>query len=85
MTTKNIVLQNENKLRRENLVQFISAANSFSGSIAIENHLHRVNAKSLLGLLALEIKKGTELILSADSDNSVEEDRAINDLIAYLV
>lgn len=54
---------------------FIKTANEFSSQISVRQGGNRVNAKSLLGFLSLEIKAGSEIELTAegaDADAAVE-------------
>ncbi len=54
------------------ITQFIQRANSFSSRITVSFGKNNVNAKSLLGLLSMELQQGSELTISADGKDADE-------------
>lgn len=54
------------------ITQFIQRANSFSSRITVSFGENNVNAKSLLGLLSMELQQGSELTISADGKDAAE-------------
>lgn len=54
------------------ITQFIQKANSFSSRITVSFGVNNVNAKSLLGLLSMDLQQGTEITLSADGEDAAE-------------
>lgn len=54
------------------ITQFIQRANSFSSRITVSFGKNNVNAKSLLGLLSMELQQGSELTISADGKDAAE-------------
>lgn len=70
------------KMDSYNMAQFISCANRYASSIALSNDTHRVNAKSLLGIIALDINRGTQLQLTAEGP---DESLAVSELAEYFV
>ena len=63
------------------VAELIKIATKYDGSIWIEKDDHRVNAKSLLGVLYLNIKNGTEIRLIADG---ADAEMAITDTCMFL-
>ena len=60
---------------------FIQCANGFKSTILVEREERRVSAKSLPGILALGMTKGTTITLIADGVDEVEAVNALTDLI----
>lgn len=54
------------------ITQFIQTANSFSSRITVSFGKNNVNAKSLLGLLSMELQQGSALTISADGKDAAE-------------
>jgi phosphocarrier protein len=61
---------------------FIQKANEFKSTIWVEKDEHRVNAKSLLGVLSLGIIKGSTIDLIADGPDEKDAVDALVDLIS---
>ena len=57
MYVKEVTVQNQVGLHARPATFFIQRANEFKASIWIEKEERRVNAKSLLGILSLGIRK----------------------------
>ena len=81
MLTQNITVQMKDGLTSHSASAFIQKANQFNCQLHVEYGNHRVNAKSLLGILSLDIRSGESITLTADGP---EEARAIEELDAYL-
>lgn len=61
--------------------ELVSIANSFPCKILIGTEAHMLSAKSLLGLLTLDIHQDAQLILTAEGP---EEDAACAALLSHL-
>ena len=75
MITKDIVVQCESGLHNKQATYFVQKANEFDCSIWVESSTRKMNAKSLLGIMSLEIVTGDEVTLSAegaDAEAAVE-------------
>lgn len=77
MLSKEITLVNSVGLHARPATFFIQKANSYRCSVWIENNSRRANAKSLLGVLSLGVRKGDSVTLIADG---VDENEAIEGL-----
>ena len=66
MVSKSVTILNQIGLHARAASLFIQKANEFKASIWVEKDAHRVNAKSLLGILSLGITRGTEIVITAD-------------------
>ena len=82
MYTKTAVVNNQVGLHARPATFFIQKANEFKSSIWVEVEERRVNAKSLLGVLALGIVKGTEITLIANGPDEEEAVEALATLLA---
>lgn len=51
---------------------FIQKANSFRSRITVTQGVNSVNAKSLLGLLSLQLKEGSQVTLTAEGPDEAE-------------
>ena len=81
MFMKEITVSNQVGLHARPATFFIQKANEFKSSVWVETDNHRVNAKSLLGVLSLGIVKGTTINLIADGP---DEEAAINALVKLI-
>ncbi|MBD5148151.1 MAG: HPr family phosphocarrier protein [Oscillibacter sp.] len=60
---------------------FIKKANEFSSRITVSRKGNTVNAKSLLGLLSLQLTNGTELLLEAEGGDAAEALEALEKIM----
>ena len=82
MYMKEATVNNQVGLHARPAAFFIQKANEFKSSIWVEKDERRVNAKSLLGVLALGIVKGTAINLIADGADEKEAVEALVELIS---
>ena len=81
MVHRDIELNLESWLKAKSAAVFIQKASDYKSSIWIEKDNKKANAKSLLGLLALEITPGCSVRLIAQGE---DEDIAIAELGEFL-
>ena len=72
MTSKEVKIVNNVGLHARPATFFIQKANSYKSSIWIEREEHKVNAKSLLGVLSLGIVKDMTVSIIADGADEAE-------------
>ena len=77
MQYKEFVIKSEDGLRGKNAALFVQAAGKFESQVLIECGNKKVNAKSIMGVLSLGIKKGDTVYIIA---NGKDENDAINSL-----
>ncbi len=82
MVTQEVTINNEVGLHARPATFFIQKANEFKSGIWVEKDEHRVNAKSLLGVLSLGITKGTTITLLADGSDEKEAVAALSELVS---
>lgn len=81
MTEKNVTISIAEGLHAKNITGIIEKANEFPCSITLLHNTRHVNCKSLLGVLALGLKCGDSIILSADG---AQEEEAAETISAML-
>lgn len=78
MYVKEVTVENQVGLHARPATFFIQKANEYKSSIWVEKEEHRVNAKSLLGVLSLGIVGGTTIRIIADG---TDEQAAVDGLV----
>lgn len=81
MQTSEVVIQNEQGLHARPAAIFISEANKFKSNILITKGNATVNAKSIMGVMALSVSKGEKVSLRAEG---VDEREAVESLSQML-
>ena len=74
MFTKEVVVRCESGLNNKQAIYFVQKANEFDCEIWLESGSRRMNAKSMLGIMSLEIVTGTKITLvamGADAEKAV--------------
>jgi phosphocarrier protein HPr len=66
MVVKELTIRNRAGIHARPASQLVQLANTFSSSITIEKDSERVNAKSIMGIIALGATYNTVLRLSAE-------------------
>lgn len=82
MIMQQVVVKCESGLYNRQATYFIQKANEFKSSIWIEVEDHKINAKSLLGVLSMGITKGTNVNLIAEGP---DEEAAVSALTEMLL
>ena len=82
MFSKEATVNNEVGLYARPATFFIQKANSFRSTVWIEKDERRVDAKSLLGVLSMGIKKDTVVTLIADGPDEENAIAGLCELIA---
>lgn len=81
MLTREVQIINSVGLHARPATFFIQKAQSYKSSIWVEKDDRRINAKSLLGILALGISKGMTINLIADGPDEAEALDGLAELI----
>lgn len=82
MIVKEIMVKNTAGLQSKSAAIFIQRASGFKSSIWIAKNERKANAKSLLGVLSLDIESGTVVRLSVEGEDEME---AAEELEKYLL
>ena len=81
MITKKIRIQIKNGLEARPVAVLVQVASQFNSSIYVECGNKKVNAKSIMGMMALGLDAGEEVVVSADGD---DESNAMADIEKFL-
>ena len=81
MYSKQVIVKNRSGLHTKDLTTFIVCSHKFKSKIWIEREERRINAKSLLAVLSLDITSGTGIKLIADGD---DDEQAVNELVQLI-
>jgi phosphocarrier protein len=81
MLTREVQIINSVGLHARPATFFIQKAQSYKSSVWVEKDDRRINAKSLLGILALGISKGMTINLIADGPDEAEALDGLAELI----
>ncbi len=81
MTTRNITIEVQNGIDVSPVAKCVQVASQFESKIYMEHDTKRVNAKSIMGMMALGIVPGQTVIVSADGK---DEEQAIEGLAKFL-
>ncbi len=81
MITKKIKIQIQNGLEARPVAVLVQVASQFNSSIYVECGDKKVNAKSIMGMMALGLDAGEEVVVSAEGD---DESNAMADIEKFL-
>lgn len=81
MITKKIKIQIQNGLEARPVAVLVQVASQFSSSIYVESGDKKVNAKSIMGMMALGLDTGEEVVVSAEGE---DETTAMADIEKFL-
>lgn len=81
MITKKIKIQIQNGLEARPVAVLVQVASQFDSSIYVECGDKKVNAKSIMGMMALGLDAGEEVVVSAEGD---DESNAMADIEKFL-
>ena len=82
MTSKSVVIDVKNSGDASPVAKCVQVANKYESKIYIECDTKKVNAKSIMGMMALGIVPGKEITILAEGN---DEERAIEDIADFLV
>lgn len=81
MQRAKITIQNDVGLHARPAAQLVKLAKQFSSNISITNKGKTINAKSLVLVLSLAVRKDDEIEISADGEDESNAIAALTDLI----
>ncbi len=81
MISQNIMVMNQTGIHARPASLFINTASSFKSNITVIKNGKSGNAKSLLGLLALGINKGSEITINVEGEDEKEALEALTHLV----
>lgn len=81
MIRRTITIELESGLEARPVAMLVQVASQYDSSIYVECDSRKVNAKSIMGMMTLELPAGERVIVSADGS---DEEKAIDDIEKYL-
>lgn len=81
MTKRTVTIELDSGLEARPIAMLVQLASSFESQIYVHSDSRKVNAKSIMGMVTLELPAGERVIVSADGS---DEEKAIDDIEKYL-
>ena len=81
MTTEQIHIINRLGLHARAAASFVKLAASFDSEIYLVYGSHRVNGKSIMGIMMLAASQGTQMLMEVDGTDEKEATEALLNLI----
>ncbi|MEE3393288.1 MAG: HPr family phosphocarrier protein [Lachnospiraceae bacterium] len=81
MITKSIKIQIHSGLEARPVAMLVQVASKYTSRIYLECGTTKVNAKSIMGMMALGLSSGDEVKITADGS---DEEDAMNDITNFL-
>ena len=81
MKAKELTIMNEDGLRASKAAMFVQVAGKFSAQILVEKGNKKINAKSIMGVLSLGVKKGDKIFIFANGKDEEQAIEAMDELI----
>lgn len=82
MSKKEIVVSNVSKEHKNPIAELVQVACRFDSEIMLESENHRINAKSIMGIMAFNPCKGMTVNIVADGS---DEEEALSAMEKFLV
>ncbi|HUM84444.1 MAG TPA: HPr family phosphocarrier protein [Lachnospiraceae bacterium] len=81
MTKKAITIQLDSGLETRPVALLVQVASQFQSDVYLETENKRVNAKSIMGMMALGLDAGEEVTVSANGEDETEAMSKIEDYL----
>ena len=82
MTRKSIQITRQGGLEARFTAELVQVAVKFDSRVYIESGTKKVNAKSIMGMMSLELEHGDVIVVSA---NGQDEEQAIREIERFLI
>ncbi|MBO5504500.1 MAG: HPr family phosphocarrier protein [Lachnospiraceae bacterium] len=82
MTRKSIQITRQGGLEARSTAELVQVAVKFDSRVYIESGTKKVNAKSIMGMMSLELEHGDVIVVSADGQ---DEEQAIREIERFLI
>ena len=81
MTKRTVTIELASGLEARPIAMLVQLASSFESRIYVESDNKKVNAKSIMGMMTLDLPVGEQVIITADG---ADEEKAIDEIEKYL-
>ena len=82
MIRKSVTIQNNMDMEDRPVAHLVQEASQYNSRIFIEMDDKKINAKSIMGMMSLELCTGESLTVEAEGE---DEEQAVNGVEAFLV
>ncbi len=82
MIERNLIIRNELGLHARAAAKLVHTASRYSCKVFLIDGEDEINAKSILGLLALGVEPGSEVTMRCDGDSELEAMGSLEELFA---
>ena len=72
MSKKNVIVSNVSEGHDNPIAELVQVACQFDSDIMLESDNRRINAKSIMAVMSLGVKKGNEVIITAEGEDEEE-------------
>ena len=81
MTKRTVTISLASGLEARPIAMLVQLASSYESRIYVESENKKVNAKSIMGMMTLDLPAGEQVTITAEG---VDEEKAITDIEKYL-
>lgn len=81
MTKRTVTIELASGLEARPIAMLVQLASSYESRIYVESDNKKVNAKSIMGMMTLDLPVGEQVIITADG---ADEEKAIDEIEKYL-
>ena len=81
MTKRTVTIELASGLEARPIAMLVQLASSYESKIYVQSDNKKVNAKSIMGMMTLDLPVGEKVIVTADGG---DEEKAISDIEKYL-
>lgn len=82
MVRKPVTIRNSMDMEMRPIAHLVQEASQYKSRIFIEMNDKKINAKSIMGMMSLELCTGESLTVAAEGE---DEEQAVNGVAAFLV
>ena len=76
-----VIVKHEKGLDARPIALLVQEASQYASKIFIQVDNKKINAKSIMGMMTLDLPVGEQVVVTADG---VDEEKAVNDIEKYL-
>lgn len=81
MTKRTVTIELASGLEARPIAMLVQLASSYESKIYVQSDNKKVNAKSIMGMMTLDLPVGEQVIITADGP---DEEKAIDEIEKYL-
>ncbi|MBE5971286.1 MAG: HPr family phosphocarrier protein [Lachnoclostridium sp.] len=81
MTKRTVTIELASGLEARPIAMLVQLASSYESRIYVQSDNKKVNAKSIMGMMTLDLPVGEQVIITADG---ADEEKAIDEIEKYL-